>query len=104
MKNTQSKRKSIKTGKKIGTIYCLGCKDYTHNFKPQEIEMKNKVLRGKSNCVICRSSKTRFLKQKHNKKGNFNDNIHHQIVFTNFKTCICIVKTVKEHEDMMNLL
>ena len=35
MKNTQSKRKSIKTGKKIGTIYCLGCKDYTHNFKPQ---------------------------------------------------------------------
>ena len=50
----------IKTGKKIGTTY----KDYTHNFKPQEVKMTNKVLREKSNCVVCRSSKSRFLKQK----------------------------------------
>ena len=26
----------MKTGKKIKTMYCLGRKDYTHNFKPQE--------------------------------------------------------------------
>ena len=57
MKNTQSKIKPIKTGKKIGTTYCLGCKDYTHNFKPQEIKMTNKVLRLKSNCVVCQFSK-----------------------------------------------
>ena len=56
----------IKTDKKIGTSYCLGCKDYTNNFKPQEIKMANKVLREKSNCVLCRSSKSRFLKYKHN--------------------------------------
>ena len=56
----------IKTDKKIGTSYCLGCKDYTNNFKPQEIKMANKVLREKSNCVLCRSSKSRFLKDKHN--------------------------------------
>ena len=56
----------IKTRKKIGTSYCLGCKDYTNNFKPQEIKMANKVLREKSNCVLCRSSKSRFLKYKHN--------------------------------------
>ena len=68
MKNTQSKIKPIKTGKEIGTTYCLGCKDYIHNFKPQEIKMTNKVLREKSNCVVCRSSKSRFLKQKHNNK------------------------------------
>ena len=62
MKNTQSKIKPIKTGKKIGATYCLGCKDYTHNFKPQEIKMTDKVLRKKSNYFICRSSKSRFLK------------------------------------------
>ena len=68
MKNARSKIKLIKTGKKIGTMYCLGCKNYTDNFKPQEIKMTNKVLREKSNCVVCHSSKSRFLKQKHNKK------------------------------------
>ena len=68
MKNTQSKIKPIKTGKKIGAKCCLGCKDYTHNFKPQEIKMTNKILREKSNCVIFRFSKSRFLKQKDNNK------------------------------------
>ena len=69
MKNTQSKIKLIKTGKKLRTTYCLGCKDYTHNFRPQEVKMTNKVLREKSNCVVCWSNKSIFLKQKqHNKK------------------------------------
>ena len=40
MKNKQSRIKPIKTIKEIGTTYCLGCKDYTHNFKPQEIKKK----------------------------------------------------------------
>ena len=44
MKNTKSKIKPIKTRKKPGTTYCLGCKNYGHNFKLQEIKMKNKVL------------------------------------------------------------
>ena len=78
MKNTQWKIKPIKRGKKHETMYCLECKDYTHNFKPQEIKMTNKVLREKSNCVICRSSKSRFLKQKHNNKKYFSDNINFQ--------------------------
>ena len=68
MKNTQSKIKSIKTGKEIGTTYSLGCKDYTDNVKSQEVKMTNKVVREKSNCVICQSSKSRFLKQKHIRK------------------------------------
>ena len=46
----------------------LRCKDCTDNFKPLEIKMTNKVLREKSDCVICRSSQPRFLKQKHNNK------------------------------------
>ena len=58
----------IKTGKEIGTTYCLGCKDCTDNFKLQEVKMVNKVFRGKSNCAVCRSSQSRFLKQKQNKK------------------------------------
>ena len=68
MKNTESKIKSIKTGKELGTTNCLVCKDFSHNFKPQEVKMKNKVLREKSNCVVSGSNKSRFLKQNHNNK------------------------------------
>ena len=64
MKNIQSKAKLIGTGKEFETTYCLGCKDYTHNFKPQEVKM----LKEKSNCVVFPSSKSRFLKQKHKNK------------------------------------
>ena len=68
MKNTQSKIKPIKIRKKPGTTCCLRCKDFTHNFIPQEVKMTNKMLREKSNCAVCRSYKSRFLKQKHNNK------------------------------------
>ena len=66
MKNTQSKRKSIKIGKQPGTTYCFGCKDYAKNFRPEKLKMTNKVLREKSHCVVCWSNKSRFLKQKIN--------------------------------------
>ena len=68
MKNSQSKIKSIKIGKRPGTTYCFGCKDFIDNFMPQEVKMINKVLREKSNCVVCRSNNSRILKQKHNNK------------------------------------
>ena len=68
MKNTQSKIKPIKTGKRHGTMYCFGYKDYTQNFRPQEVKMTNKVLREKSHCVVYRSNKSRFFKQKHDNK------------------------------------
>ena len=53
MKTTQSKIKPIKFGKQSGTTYCFGCKDYTKNFRPQEVKMINKLLREKSHCVVC---------------------------------------------------
>ena len=53
MKNTQSKIKPIKIGKQPGTMYCFECKDYTHNFRPEKVKMTNKVLREKSDCVVC---------------------------------------------------
>ena len=69
MKNAELKIKVIKTGTEIGATYCLGCQNYTHNFKPQEVKLTDKVLQEKSDCVFCQSSKSRFLKQKHiNKK------------------------------------
>ena len=40
----QSKIKAIKIRKISETMYCSGCKDYTHNFRPQEVKMTNKVL------------------------------------------------------------
>ena len=35
----------MKFGKELGTMYCLGCKDFTHNFRPHEVKMTNNVLR-----------------------------------------------------------
>ena len=49
MKNTQSKIKAIKTGQEPGATFCLGCKDFTYNFRPKEVKMTNKTLRKKSN-------------------------------------------------------
>ena len=66
MKNTKSKIKLKKLKKQPGTTYCFGCKDFTHNFRPQEVKMTNKILREKSHCVVCRSNKSKFLKQKIN--------------------------------------
>ena len=66
MKNTQSKVKPIKIGKQSETMYCLGCKDYTQNFRPEKVRTTNKVLKEKSHYVVCRSNKSRFLKQKIN--------------------------------------
>ena len=68
MKNIQSKIKPIKIGKRPGTTSSLGCKDFTHNFRPEEVKMTNKVLREKSNCIVCQSNKSGFLKQKHSSK------------------------------------
>ena len=68
MKNTQWKIKPIKTGKQPGTTYCLGWKDFTDNFRPQEVKLRNEVIREKSNCVVCMSNESRFLKQKRNSK------------------------------------
>ena len=38
-KNTKSKIKLIKSGKEIRTTYCLGFKDYTESFNPQEVKI-----------------------------------------------------------------
>ena len=52
IKNTQSEIKPIKIGKRLGTTYCLRCKDYTHNFRPEKVKMTNQVLREKSQCYL----------------------------------------------------
>ena len=63
MKSMLLDLKSIKTGKKPRTTYCFRCKDYTKNFRPEKVKMTNKVVREKSHCIVCRSNKSRFLKQ-----------------------------------------
>ena len=44
MKNTQSKIKLIKIGKRPGTLCSLGCEDFTYNCMPQEVKMTNECL------------------------------------------------------------
>ena len=63
MKSILSNLKPIKTGKQRDTTYCFGCKDYTKNFKPKKVNTTNKVVGEKSHCIVCRSNKSRFLKQ-----------------------------------------
>ena len=43
----------MKIGKSPTTTYYFGCKDFTHNFRPHEIKMTNKVPTEKSNCAAC---------------------------------------------------
>ena len=52
IKNIQSEIKPMKIGKRPGTTYYFECKDFTHNFRPQETKMTNKVPREKSNCCL----------------------------------------------------
>ena len=67
-KTIKIKNNTSKFGKELRTTYCFGCIDFTHNFRLQEVKMTNKVLREKSNCTVCWSNKSRFLKQKHSNK------------------------------------
>ena len=61
MKNTRLEMKSIKIKKRPGTTYCFGCKEFIHNFGPQEVKITNKLLREKLHCIVCQSSKSQFL-------------------------------------------
>ena len=49
--------------------YCLACRKHTNNIASRKVNMKNKVVRDKSRCGECLSDKSRFLKQKSNKKS-----------------------------------
>ena len=49
--------------------YCLACREHTGNIGSKKISMTNKVIRDKSRCAECFSDKSRFMKEKHNKKS-----------------------------------
>ena len=53
--------------KKIKTMYCLGRKN-SHNFKLEEVKVRNKVLRVILNCVGGRTTQSTFLKKIHNNR------------------------------------
>ena len=91
------KRATNKNWEKNGTMYCLGCKDCTDHFKPQEVKMTNKVLKKiKLCCLSIRIFKTENKTGKQgSKKSTLKTSKKQKIVFTSYKTCICIVKTVK---------
>ena len=47
---------------------CLACKKHTNNTDSRNVTMTNRVTRNKSRCGEFLSDKSRFMKQKHNKK------------------------------------
>ena len=63
------KNKLIKTGKKNKRMTCcLGRENHTHNFKPEEVKISNKVLKVKLNGVVGRTTQSTFLKQIQNNR------------------------------------
>ena len=48
--------------------YCLACREHTDKVGSKEVTLANKISRENSRCSECFSGKSRFLKQKHNKK------------------------------------
>ena len=50
--------------------YCLGCRRHTGNIGSKKVIIMNKVIRDKSRCASCMTDKSRFLKQRFNKKSS----------------------------------
>ena len=48
--------------------YCLACRKHTNSIASRKVTMTNKKIRDKSRYSECLSDKSRFMKQKHNKK------------------------------------
>ena len=49
-------------------IYCLACRKHADNIGSKTVTMTNKEVRDKSRCRERLSNKSRFMKQKLNKK------------------------------------
>ena len=43
--------------------YCLSCKKYTENINPKIVRNKQNRLMIQSNCAVCNSKKSRFIKE-----------------------------------------
>ena len=48
--------------------YCLACRKHANYITSRKVTMTNKVIRDKSRCGECLSHKSRFMKQKLDKK------------------------------------
>ena len=66
MKSTKSEMKPIKIGKRPKTTYFFVCKYFTHNFRPKEVKMANKVLINPT--VLFVDQISRDLKKNHHNK------------------------------------
>ena len=47
---------------KKGT-YCLACRKYTENINPKIVRNRENRLMIQSNCAVCNSKKSRFIKE-----------------------------------------
>ena len=52
---------------------CLSCRKHIYNIGSKKVIMTNRVLRQASKCATCVAEKSRFLKQKLNKKSGWNN-------------------------------
>ena len=86
--------------RKLGTTNCLGCTDYTDDFKQQEVKLVNKVLREKSKGLVWWSSKSRFKKtttQQQNIIEQHFKSSQKDLFFLNYKNIHFYCKKCKKH-------
>ena len=43
--------------------YCLGCRKYTENINPKIVRNRQNRLMIQSNCAVCNSKNSRFIKE-----------------------------------------
>ena len=43
--------------------YCLSCRKYTENINPKIVRNRQNRLMIQSNCAVCNSKKSRFIKE-----------------------------------------
>ena len=85
-------KEKLKYVKKKENTYCLVCEKETDNKNIKGVALENKIGQQKSTCVDCGFRKSTFL--------NAIKPIKRQkIVFTDYKTCKFVVKTVKNTQE-----
>ena len=84
--------------------YCLSCRKHTDNIGSKKVIMTNKVAWQVSKCANCVAEKSRFLKQKSDKKSNLNKiNPKLFIYYTQVITCWHLFEVLKTKNDRTTL-
>ena len=70
MKSNKTLSKATPLSSTSLKTYCLSSRKHRGKTRPENVVMKNKVLRQKSLCTACFEKKSRFMAQKNSKSSH----------------------------------